>query len=246
MDEDLKQKLQIGLAIAIVLVGARTAYIMYERKHPDEGGTPREAPNVIHHELTADDYVYERPFYGYDLETTKKALAGQTVWMKAGNYFHARKVDGKHVTAQTELETVPPLETMEVVDVVLGPIPDAREMLAVFRRPGRPELLAVPIGIEDRLGRFRIDVENVLFRQDPRQLYKHWSKETWAAIDRHEALKGMNEQQVWLAYGYGTPVTYGDYGSRTVHYENAGKPKEVQFASNQAVEIKDAQPLSSR
>jgi hypothetical protein len=239
MDEDLKKKLQIFLAIALVLVGARTAYIMYERKHADEGGTPREAPNVIHHELTADDYVYERPFYGYDLETTKKALAGQTVWMKAGNYFHARKVDGKHVTSLTEADLISPLETMEITDVVLAPGKGGREMLAVFRRPGKSELLAVPIGAENG-GKFRVDVENVLFRQDPRQLYKHWSKETWDAIGRHEALNGMNEQQVWLAYGYGTPVTSGDYGSRTVHYENAGKPKEVRFANNQAVEIKDA------
>jgi hypothetical protein len=148
------------------------------------------------------------------------------------------------VTSQTESDLIPPLETMEITDVVLAPAKGGREMLAVFRRPGKPELLAVPIGVESN-GKYRIDVENVLFRQDPRQLYKHWSKETWEAIARHEAFKGMNEQQVWLAYGYGTPVTYGDYGSRTVHYENAGKPKEVQFASNQAVEIKDA-PASAK
>jgi hypothetical protein len=245
VDEDLKKKLQIFLGLAIVLVGARTAYIMYERKHADEGGAPREAANVTHHQLTADDYVYERPFYGYDLETTKKALAGQTVWMKAGNYFHARKVDAsKHLSSPTDSDLIPPLETMEITDVVLATDKGGREMLAVFRRPGKPELLAVPIGVESN-GKYRIDVENVLFRQDPRQLYKHWSKETWEAIARHEAFKGMNEQQVWLAYGYGTPVTYGDYGSRTVHYENAGKPKEVQFASNQAVEIKDA-PASAK
>jgi hypothetical protein len=239
MDEDLKKKLQIFLGIAIVLVGARTAYIMYERKHADEGATPREAANVTHHELTADDYVYERPFYGYDLETTKKALVGKTVWMKAGNYFHARKVDGKRVTSQNETDLIPPLESMEITDVVLAPGKGGRDLLAVFRRPGKPELLAVPIGIEDS-GRYRIDVQNVVFRQDPRELYKHWSKDTWDAIVRHEALKGMNEQQVWLAYGYGTPVTSGDYGSRTMRYENAGKPKEVRFSNNQAVEIKDA------
>jgi hypothetical protein len=170
---------------------------------------------------------------------------GQTVWMKAGNYFHARKVDGKHVTSQTESDFIPPLETMEITDVVLGPGKGGREMLAIFRRPGKPALLAVPIGVEKN-GQYRIDVANVLFRQEPRQLYKHWSKETWDAIARHEALKGMNEQQVWLAYGYGTPVTSGDYGSRTVHYENAGKSKEVRFSNNQAEEIKDAAALSSR
>ena len=239
MDEELKSKLQIFLVIALLLVGARTAYIMYERKHADEGGAPREAANVTHHEMTADDYVYERPFYGYDLETTKKALVGQTVWMKAGNYFKARKIDGKHVTSQSEPDPVPPLATMEIKDVVLAPANGGREMLAVYRTRGKPEVFAVPIGVEQN-GKYRVDVENVLFRQDPHQLYKHWSKETWDAIGRHEATKGMNEQQVWLAYGYGTPVTNGDYGSRTVHYENNGQPKEVTFSNNQATEIKDA------
>jgi hypothetical protein len=56
----------------------------------------------------------------------------------------------------------------------------------------------------------------------------------------------MNEQQVWLAYGYGTPVTYGDYGSRSVHYENGNKPKEVRFEKNAAVEIKDAGPVAAQ
>ena len=156
MDEELKTKLQIFLVVALLLVGARTAYIMYERKHADEGG-PREAAGVTHHELTADDYVYERPFYGYDLETTKKALVGQKVWMKAGNYFKARKVDGKHVTSESEPEPVPPLETMEIKDVVLAPGKGGREMLAVFRSPEKRELLAVPIGMEQN-GKYRIDV----------------------------------------------------------------------------------------
>jgi hypothetical protein len=50
----------------------------------------------------------------------------------------------------------------------------------------------------------------------------------------------MNEQQVWLALGYGSPVSGGDYGDRRMRYENAGKPKEVQFRNKAAVEIVEA------
>jgi hypothetical protein len=238
MDEEVKTRLQIVLVIALVLAGARTAYIFYERKQAAES-QPREAPGTSHHELTADDYVYERPFYGYDLESAKKDLVGQTVWMKAGNYFRLAKYEGGRVAKSGNAEWIPPLQEMKIMDVVLRPAGDHRELYGVFTEPSKSGTFAVAIGAE-KGGQYRMDVQNVLFRQDPRQLYKHWSADIWSAIDRHEALKGMTEQQVWLAYGYGTPVTYGDYGSRTVHYENAGKPKEVRFASNQAVEIKEA------
>ena len=240
MDEDVKKKLQIFLAIAIVLVGARTAYIMYERKHAEE--TPaREPANVVHHELTADDYVYERPFHGYDLPTTKKALVGQTVWMKAGNYFHPATYDkASHRIGSTDKSRyIAPLAEMKIEDVIMSSSDGGRQMYAVYSQSGQSGLKAIPVGVQ-KGDQYRIDVENVLYRQDPRQLYKHWSKDIWAAIDRHEALKGMNEQQVWLALGYGSPVSGGDYGDRSMRYENAGKPKEVQFRNNSAVEVIDA------
>src|SRR4051812_21661436 len=130
MDSDLKKKLQIILTIGIVLVGARTAMIMYQRSHAEDGGTPREAPNVEHHELSADDYVYERPFYGYDLESTKKLLVGKTAWMKAGNYLRAFPYDAatKRVTQSDSAPLVPPLQTIEITDVILAPGKAGREM----------------------------------------------------------------------------------------------------------------------
>jgi hypothetical protein len=240
MDEDLKRKLQIILGIGIVLVGARTAYIMYERKHADDAPA-REPADVEHHQLTADDYVYERPFYGYDLPSTKKALVGQTVWMKAGNYFHPAIYDqsSRHIGSADNGRYIAPLEVMKIEDVVISPSGGARQMYAVYSQPGKSGLKAIPVGVQ-KGDQYRIDVENVLYRQDPRQLYKHWPKGIWDAIDTHEALKGMNEQQVWLALGYGSPVSGGEYGDRRMRYENAGKAKEVQFRNNSAVEIVDA------
>jgi len=241
MDSDLKRKIQIILAIGIVLVGARTAWIMYERSHPDEG-TAREAANVEHHELAADDYVYERPFYGYDLDSTKKALVGKTTWMKAGYYLHAYPYDPatKRVTRNDNAPLIPPLEPIAITDIVLAPASSGRELFAIYKRGGKP--VAVHLGAEQN-GQYRMDVENVLYRQDPRELFKHWSKDTWAAIERHEAIAGMNEKQVWLALGYRQPLSSGNTGDRTMHYENAGHPKDVRFRKNAAVEIKDAERL---
>jgi hypothetical protein len=242
MDSDLKKKIQIILAIGIVLVAGRTAMIMYQRSHATDDGRPREAADVVHHELNADDYVYERPFYGYDLASTKKALVGKTTWMKAGYYLPALPYDPatKRVTQIEKAPLIPPLEPIEIADVILAPGKSGRTMFAIFKRDGKPS--AVHIGVEKN-GDFRMDVENVLYRQDPRQLFKHWSKDVWAAIDRHEALPGMNEQQVWLALGYGAPLNSGNTGDRTMRYENPGHPKEVRFQKNAAVEIKDAEEL---
>lgn len=245
MDQEAKTRLQIVLAIGLILAGARTAYIFYERKQASTETAAREAVGTTHHELTADDYVYERPFYGYDVASAKKDLVGQTVWMKAGNYFSLAKYESGRVAKSEHAELIPPLQAMKITDVVLKPAGDHREIYVVFTEESKPDTFAVPIGAE-KSDQYRFDVQNVLFRQDPRQLYKHWSPDAWSAIDRHEALKGMNEQQVWLALGYGTPVTSGDYGERKMHYESAGRPKEVRFEKNAAVEITDAQSLAAR
>jgi hypothetical protein len=161
--------------------------------------------------------------------------------MKAGNYFHPATYDkaARRIGSADKARLIGPLEEMKIEDIVMSSAGGGRQMYAVYSQPGQSALKAVPVGVE-KGDQYRIDVENVLYRQDPRQLYKHWSKDIWAVIDRHEALKGMNEQQVWLALGYGSPVSGGDYGDRRMRYENAGKPKEVQFRNNSAVEITDA------
>jgi hypothetical protein len=240
MDDDVKRKLQIFLGIGVLLAGARTAYIFYERKQAAEAPA-KEAANVERHTLTADDNVYERPFYGYDMESTKRNLVGQTVWMKAGNYFHPAQYTGKRLGAE-ESRLIAPLEEMKVTDVVQVPGKGAHKIYAVYKQDGVKGERAIPVGVQQG-EQYRIDVSNILYLQDPRQLYKHWPKETWDAISRGEALKGMNEQQVWMALGYGVALSSAEYGNRRMHYENAGKPKEVQFRDNAAVEIVNAKPL---
>jgi hypothetical protein len=44
--------------------------------------------------------------------------------------------------------------------------------------------------------------------------------------------------QCSFAIGLGIPEGSGDYGSRTLHYANGGKPLVISFEDDKAVEIK--------
>jgi hypothetical protein len=77
----------------------------------------------------------------------------------------------------------------------------------------------------------------MLFIQDPRELYKHWSLEVWKAIDCHEVKPGMNELQADFAIGMGMPDHSSDPSIRTLHYPNGGRPLVIVFRDGKASEI---------
>ena len=74
--------------------------------------------------------------------------------------------------------------------------------------------------------------------EDPRELYKHWPADVWQAIDAHQAQRGMSELQANFAIGLGLAEGSGDYGSRTLHYANGGRPVTITFENDKAIEIK--------
>ena len=95
----------------------------------------------------------------------------------------------------------------------------------------------VPIGVE-KDGDFKIYSDDIFFMEDPHELYKHWPVDVWKAIDEHRVQPGMNELQASFAIGAGIPEGSGEYGSRTLHYANGGKPMVISFENDKAVEIK--------
>jgi hypothetical protein len=78
----------------------------------------------------------------------------------------------------------------------------------------------------------------MFFMEDPHDLYKHWPADVWQKIDTHEVQTGMSELQVSFAIGMGSAEGSGDYGSRTLHFANAGKPLVISFENDKAVAIK--------
>jgi len=168
-----------------------------------------------------------------------KQLTQQPVWVKEGyryTYYPynaaAKKVDFGH-----EAGTLAPIQKLEVKDVVTDVAPGAggRQVLAVFDEGGK--MYAVPIGSAEG-GSYHIYSDEMFFIEDPHELYKHWSADTWTAIDQHEVKAGMNELQADFAIGMGVPEPSGDASMKTVNYPNGGHPLTVVYQQGKASEVK--------
>src|SRR5260370_7347638 len=143
-DPGFQRKLQIFLAVAIVLAGGRAAYIVYARHEArKEDAKPKQETS-----LKADYYVTPKKLHPYDLKSARQ-LTKQPVWVKFG-YQHTyypydlqrHKTDFGH-----EAGTLLPLQKLTIHDVVthVSPQPPRfKHALATFALEGKA--YAVPIG----------------------------------------------------------------------------------------------------
>ncbi len=234
LDPEYRKKMQMFLVIAILLAGARAAYIVYGRyQERKEAERPKQEKL-----LNPDYYVTPRRLRPYDLKSARE-LTKQPVWVKVGygNTYYAYDVARHKAEFGREAGTLLPLQKVQIQDVVTDVAPQApgtKQVLARFAIDGKPYV--VPIGVE-KSDDYKIYSDDMFFIQDPHELYKHWTADIWKAIDGHEVRPGMSELQVWFALGLGIPKGSGDYGSRTLHYADGGKPVSVTFRNDKAVEI---------
>jgi hypothetical protein len=230
----LKQKLQIALLFAMAVAALRTGYILYER-HAERVEQTRQPPPP----LNPDYYVTPRRLHPYDLASARQ-LTHQPVWVAVGYsstyyaYDRARhRSDFSH-----EAGKLPPLERLEINDVVTDASPgsaDQRQVMAIFEKDGKSYAFAIG---SVKAGNYQIYSDDMLFIQDPHELYKHWPPEVWQAIDKHEVKPGMNELQANFAIGLGIPEGTGDSIVKTLDYSNGGKPLRITYNNGKATDIK--------
>jgi hypothetical protein len=230
-----KQKIQLVLAAAIAISAVRAGYILYERHANKAQPTKQQAAAP----LNADYYVTPKKLYPYDVKSARQ-LTQQPVWVKEGYRYTFYPYDSAaHRTKFAhDAGTLLPLQKLQIKDVVtdISPgTPDQRQVMAVFEQDGKS--YAFPIGAV-KGSDCRIYSDEMLFIQDPRELYKHWPAEVWDAIDKHEVKTGMNELQVDFAIGMGTPEPSRDPAVKTVHYPKGGKPITITYRDGKAAEIK--------
>jgi len=235
LDSELRKRLQIALGIAIVLVGARTAYIVYGRY---EERKQAEQPKA-EHALKADYYVTPKKLYPFDLKSARE-LTKQPVWVRVGYYHTYYPYDAarRRAVFAHEAGTLLPLQKLSIQDVLtdVSPLaPGNKQVLARFALDGKNYV--VPIGSE-QAGDFKIYSDDIFFIEDPHELYKHWPTDVWKAIDNHEVQPGMSELQATCAIGAGMPDPTSTSYSRTLHYANGGKPLTIIYRNDKAVEIK--------
>lgn len=245
LSPETKKKIQLALALGIVLAAARTAYIFYQR-HQDYVAEEKQKQAQNAGYSDPDLYVNPKKLYPYDLQSAKQ-LTQQPAWVREGYHYvyypydpASKRVDFKHETG-----LLGPIEELHITDVITAMPPpgvgEQKQVMAVFEKDGRD--YAVPIGIEAD-GEYKIYSDYIFFIQNPRDLYKHWPGDVWQAIEQHQVNPGMNDLQASFAVGMGVPDPGGDSEEKTVRYANGGKPLIVVFRDGKAAEITAGTPGS--
>jgi hypothetical protein len=244
MSEEAKKRIQIALALAIVVAGVRAGYILYQR-HEDYLAAQTRAQAKQAGYSNADYYVTPKKLYPFDLKSAKQ-LTQQPVWVKEGDRYTYYPYGAARMRTDFAREAglLLPIERLEIKDVV-SDIPvgagNRRQVMAVFQKDGKS--FAVPIGFEND-GQYKIYSDEMFYVQDPHDLYKHWPADVWQAVAQHEVKPGMDELQADFAVGMGVPDAGASSDQKTVRYPNGGKPLVVNYESGKATEIKPRTPGS--
>lgn len=233
---ETKKWIQVVLAIGLAAAAIRLAFILYERH--EANAPPKPAAEKL---LDPDYYVIPQKLYAYDLESARKGLVGHAVWVREGYRFTYYPFDAarKRSDLKHEAGLLGPIERLEITDVVrdASPEPGQQQVMAVFRKEGKS--YAFPVGAV-KGEEYDLYLDDILYIQDPHQLYKHWPAETWQAIEQHEVKAGMNELQASFALGAGQIHGTGLGSTRILTYPNGGNPLVVTFEDGKAVDIQPA------
>ena len=225
--------IRIFLLVLLVASSVRVGIIYY---HRHSSVTTSQYTGPV--KLNPDYYVNPRKLHAYDIASAKD-LEKQPVWVRDGYRYPYYPWDARHKHADFSSSSglLLPLEQLKVTDVVqdrIGGI-GGQPVMAVFAKDGKP--FALQIGVTQGSDT-QIYSDEVLYVQDPVQLYHHWPPEVWQAIRQHEVKPGMNELQSTFAVGFGIPQGSSAGSSRIVNYPNGGKPLTVSYQDGKAAEIK--------
>jgi hypothetical protein len=234
MSPELKQRLQFVMIAAILVSGTRLAYILYERHESRVEQAKKQPPP-----LNPDYYVSPKKLHPYDLKSARQ-LTQQPVWVKVGYAYTYYPYDPARHRADFSHEAgkLLPIEKLQITDVISEDTPQSPgepQVMAVFEKEGRRYAFSIG-SIKGTDYKFYSD--EMLFIQDPHELYKHWPTDVWEAIDRHQVKPGMSELQADFAVGLGIPEKSGEPGNRRVNYPNGGNPLSVTYHNDKAAEIK--------
>ncbi|MGC2111852.1 MAG: hypothetical protein WA655_20210 [Candidatus Korobacteraceae bacterium] len=221
--------IQVVLLIAIVAAGINFYLTMRERR---TGLAVAQKPEVA---LDPDYYVTPKKLHPQDLKDAKE-LTKQPVWVRDGYRFTYYPYNG-HSDFDRAAGTLGPIEKLQIKDVVLDRTSGSatqKQVMAVFEKDSKR--YAFPIGIDDN-GDYKIYSDDILFIEDPHQLYKHWPADLWKAIDNHQVKPGMNELQAFFAIGMGSPEGTGASNPRIVDFPNNGHPVRITFTNGKATDI---------
>ena len=221
--------IQIVLLVAIAAAAINLYLTFRERRIEFVKAKRVETP------LNPDYYVTPKKLHPQDLKDAQE-LTKQPVWVQVGYsitfYPYSGRADFEHPAG-----TLGPLEKLDIQKVVLDRTPGSatqKQVMAVFEKDGKR--YAFPIGAEDN-GSYVFYSDQMLFIQDPHELYKHWPATVWKDIDNHQVKLGMSELQASFAIGAGSPEGTGMSNPRIVNFPDNGHPVRITFTDGKATDI---------
>lgn len=219
-DQEWVTYVSLSLKIGLVFALGYVAYD-YATRPSAEPAAQAQQEEPLHEDL----YVHPIPT-NITRYATADRLVGMDLWVKAGWTLAAEP--GEQWLAP--LEKLTPTRVFERGgDLWIG-----------FERNGKPAELAV-----GKAG--RVYVDDLFFAEDPRELYDHWSEESWEKVAAGEVSPGMSEFQAAFALGAGVPSRVSPGGAtRVVNYrarENVDLPPlQITFVDGRAQTI---EPLAA-
>ncbi len=234
------QKMGAFTLFVLLLFAVRIYFLWRERHEPMV-----QPPKVAERQLTQDDVVQPRKLYIDGLESAK-ALNGKTVWIQAGyslDYYPyaAHRIDFAHRSG-----FLPGAQPLEIQNVITEKAPadlatrvphGDKQAFAVFKLPNDDKEYVTAIGfLQGSDSTYFCD--QIFYYDDPRTIYNYWGPKTWAAIDQHTVIPGMNELQTAMSLGVVQQSESSDIGNRTVDYDAGGKKWSVTFQNDKATVIK--------
>ncbi|HEV2021746.1 MAG TPA: hypothetical protein VGQ94_04400 [Terriglobales bacterium] len=229
------------MAIALAIAAIRVAIIFYQR-YTEKSATAERPPEQP---LNPDYYVVPHKLYAYDLRSAQK-LVGRPVWVRAGYrsaYFPCEPAR-LHCDFRQEAGLLGPIQRLEVKDVIRlsSPLaPGQPQIMVVFEKEGKSYAFSVGAMTGEN---YTLFIDDMLYLQDPHQLYRHWPAEVWQAVDQHQIHKGMNELQVTFSLGTGYLHGGGQGSTRVLTFPNGGKPLVVTLEQDKVVDVEPAPPGS--
>jgi hypothetical protein len=223
--------------VVAAILALRVGCVLYDRSRP----FPQKA--VVERPVDRDRLVVVPKFYMEDFASARE-LVGKTIWVKLG-YATAYFSDNPRVKpANRELRYFPPLESVKIENVIERPIAGEagnKEVLLRFQFEGQAWLTLA--GVYDaRAERYEMQLDELFYLKNPRELYAHWDKGAWSKIEQHSLEPGMTLAQALFSLGYGRLVTIEAGGIQLYEFTRklGGEPGKtrVRFVDGRVKEIK--------
>jgi hypothetical protein len=244
--EDWKKITQVILVLGVLAVGLRVYFIYRERHEPM---VVKKAADTGGYQPTVDDYTYLKQMHP-EAPKDLLPLVGQTVWANIADQLPYFPVSGKTVNYSKQVGVLRGATPLAVKGVLTQAVPHSlvtrvpngeKQVLLAFTLPASAtQVYAVPVGYQ-QAGSWTFIADQALFYDDPHRLYS-WSPKIWQAIESHQAIVGMTEQQAGLALGQVQQSDSTTFGDRTVHFDNLGHPVDVTFVKNHATAVTPVKP----